>query len=228
MPTARLPPKPSIEHIKKQAKALVKAYNSADPEACRRVRKHFPRLSNFPEGSVSMPKVSLSDAHWILAKEYGFESWQRLRASILSSSSTQEEAMDATNSTTTDVTSKFYNPIPILNVKSVSASIDYYVSKLGFKKDWEWGDPSDFASVSRNDCKIFLCQGGQGNSGTGMSIFVGNVDVVYKELKDGGAIIRKEPTNYPWGVREMRVEDPDGHTMRIGTGIDHLDKSQLH
>ena len=31
-----------------------------------------------------------------------------------------------------------------------------------------------------------------------------------------GAIIREPPTDYPWGVREMNVEDLDGHRLRIG------------
>jgi uncharacterized glyoxalase superfamily protein PhnB len=34
---------------------------------------------------------------------------------------------------------------------------------------------------------------------------------------NAGAIIRQPPTNFPWGVREMNVEDPDGHRLRIGS-----------
>jgi len=33
---------------------------------------------------------------------------------------------------------------PILNVKNLQASMDYYVQKLGFEKMWDWGDPPDF------------------------------------------------------------------------------------
>ena len=32
-----------------------------------------------------------------------------------------------------------------------------------------------------------------------------------------GAIIRQPPTEYPWGMREMNVEDLDGHRLRLGT-----------
>ncbi len=31
----------------------------------------------------------------------------------------------------------FENIIPILRVRSIAASIDYYVQKLGFKIDWQ-------------------------------------------------------------------------------------------
>jgi len=107
---------------------------------------------------------------------------------------------------------------PILNVKNVPKSIEYYVNVLGFKKDWEWETPATFASVSRDDVHIFLCQEAQGQSGMWMSIFVENVDALYEEYQASGAIIRQKPTNFPWGVREMNIEDPDGHRLRMGTG----------
>lgn len=107
---------------------------------------------------------------------------------------------------------------PILNVKNVPASIEYYVNVLGFKKDWEWENPATFASVSRDGVSIFLCQEAQGKSGMWMSIFVENIDTLYEEYKASGAIIRQKPTNFPWGVREMNIEDPDGHRLRMSTG----------
>ena len=107
---------------------------------------------------------------------------------------------------------------PILNVKNVPASIKHYVNVLGFKKDWEWEDPATFASVSRDGVSIFFCQDAQGQSGMWMSTFVENVDALYEEYQASGAIIRQQPTNFPWGVREMNIEDPDGHRLRMSTG----------
>ena len=118
---------------------------------------------------------------------------------------------------------KFGGLTPILNVKNISESINYYVNVLGFKKDWDWGEPPSFASVSRDDICIFLCQGGQGQSGTWMSIFVDNVDLLYEEYKAKGAIIRQAPTNFSWGMREMNIEDPDGHRLRMGTATNELE-----
>ncbi|MBP0002536.1 MAG: bleomycin resistance family protein [Cyanobacteria bacterium SBC] len=112
---------------------------------------------------------------------------------------------------------KFSGLTPILNVKDIANSISYYVSVLGFKKDWDWGDPPTFASVSRDDIGIFLCQGSQGQSGMWISIFVDDVDALYEEYKTKGAVIRQAPTNFPWGMREMNIEDPDGHRLRIGS-----------
>ena len=111
---------------------------------------------------------------------------------------------------------RFDSAIPILNVRNVPASIDYYVEKLGFQKEWDWGSPPDFACVLRDDVRIFLCQDGQGGPGSWISIFVHDVDALHDDYTSKGAIIRQAPTNFPWGVREMNVEDLDGHRLRIG------------
>ena len=63
---------------------------------------------------------------------------------------------------------------------------------------------------------MFLCQDGQGAPGTWISIFVQDIDALYADYKERGAIIRIPPTDYPWGVREMNVEDIDGHCLRMG------------
>ena len=65
--------------------------------------------------------------------------------------------------------------------------------------------------------RIFLCQDGQGAPGTWISIFVQDVDALYEDYQRRGAIIRQAPTNFPWGVREMNVEDLDGHRLRLGS-----------
>lgn len=114
---------------------------------------------------------------------------------------------------------RFESAIPILNVTNVPASIDYYVDKLGFEKEWEWGTPPTFACVRRDDVRIFMCQDGQGQPGTWISIFVQDVDALYEDYRRRGAKIPEPPTTFPWHVREMLVEDPDGHCLRIGSDL---------
>ena len=111
---------------------------------------------------------------------------------------------------------RFERITPILSVKNLPASIDHYVKVLGFKKDWEDGDPPTMASVSRDNYSIMLCQGAQGQPGTWIWIGVNNVEILFEEYKAQGATIRQEPTNYSWAY-EMRIEDPDGHVLRFGS-----------
>lgn len=113
---------------------------------------------------------------------------------------------------------RFENMTPILNVKDVSASIDYYVEKLGFELRWDWGSPPGFACVGRDAIQIFLCRDAQGAPGTWIAIFVQDVDALYEDYKKSGAIIRQKPTNFLWGAREMNVQDLDGHRLRLSSG----------
>lgn len=122
----------------------------------------------------------------------------------------------------------FNGVIPILNVKNVVKSIQYYEEALGFTLDWKWENPATFASVSREKVSIFLCQNAQGQSGTWMSVFVEDVDALHQEYQTTGAIIVQPPTNFPWGIREMNVEDLDGHRLRMGSDADEpVDTSTL-
>jgi len=104
---------------------------------------------------------------------------------------------------------------PILSVKDMHASRDFYINILGFEEA-DWGD-DNFTSISRDNCRIYLCRGGQGSVGTWIWIgFEGDIYLLHNELKEKGVTIRQTPTNYPWAL-EMHVEDPDGHVLRFGT-----------
>ena len=56
----------------------------------------------------------------------------------------------------------FSEATPVLPVRDLAASLVYYVRVLGFKLNWEY---PTFASVSRDRCNLFLCEGDQGNPG---------------------------------------------------------------
>ena len=105
--------------------------------------------------------------------------------------------------------------IPILNVSSLRASLDYYVNVLGFQVDWGGEPGSEMASVSRDGRSIMLCQGSQGHAGTWIWIGVEQLEPLCEELRAKGARFRQQPTNY-WWAYEMRIEDPDGHVLRFG------------
>lgn len=111
---------------------------------------------------------------------------------------------------------RFEGVTPILNVASVPAAIAYYIEKLGFTLDWDWGSPPVLASVKRDEVCLFLCEGAQGGKGMWLSVFVQDVDALHAEYQARGAIIRQEPANFPWGMREMNVQDLDDHRLRMG------------
>ncbi len=71
-----LPPHPSLEQYKKQAKDLVKACRAGDPEAIRRVDRERTSSGATTPGSAT-PTCTLTDAQFTIAREYGFTSWPR-------------------------------------------------------------------------------------------------------------------------------------------------------
>jgi len=111
--------------------------------------------------------------------------------------------------------------IPIFNVNDLRASQRYYRGVLGFKVDWEDGDPPDFGSVSRGDAVVFMCEGCQGHPGAWIMVFTKDVDRLHDEFVERGAIVKRPPTDMPWRLREMLVEDPDGNTLRFASRIEH-------
>jgi hypothetical protein len=112
-----------------------------------------------------------------------------------------------------DSESKWGGAAPVFRAVSVSAAIDYYVGTLGFQHNW---GASGFASVSRDRCTIFLCEGDQGHFGTWVWIGVPDAAAIEAELRAKGAKIRHPATNYPWAY-EMQVEDLDGNVLRLGS-----------
>jgi ankyrin repeat protein len=68
----QLPPNPNLIYLKKQAKALHKHMKAGEPTALVRCRQSHPQGE-----TLAAPK--LSDAQLIIAREYGFTSWPRLK-----------------------------------------------------------------------------------------------------------------------------------------------------
>src|SRR5262249_50981238 len=119
---------------------------------------------------------------------------------------------------------------PILRVESVARSIQYYVAALGFRLGWSWSDevgrflqPGEkveptFALVGRGQVQLMLAQQSQGAPGMWLHLDVetsDRLDELHAEWTGQGARIVEAPSVRPWGMYEMRVQDPDGHTLRV-------------
>jgi catechol 2,3-dioxygenase-like lactoylglutathione lyase family enzyme len=144
--------------------------------------------------------------------------------------------IETTNRETGDVHAKRITPI--LNVSNIQESFAWF-EKLGWTKGWDWGDPPTFGGVCSGECEIFLCEGAQGgrgrsrlavtagiegaeeaDKGVWMSIWVDDVDVIYRHCVTHGIEVTWPPTDEPWGVREMHLRHPDGHVFRISQGLE--------
>ncbi len=78
-----LPDKPSLEHLKKQAKDILKAQRTGDASGCRALR-HLHRFAAASESAVLAARVTLKEAQFALAMEYGLSGWEALRRHVRS------------------------------------------------------------------------------------------------------------------------------------------------
>lgn len=110
------------------------------------------------------------------------------------------------------------NTTPILYVQDMGRSLKFYVDILGFRNA-AWGD-DHFTMVSRDGGGLYLCKSGQGLPGTWVWIgFDGDIFALHEQLVAKGVNIKLPPTNF-FHSYEMRIEDPDGHVLRLGTDPD--------
>src|SRR5215212_11204568 len=68
-----LPPNPSLEQLRHQAKDLLRASRDLDLQALLRIEQYLPNRSGV---------ARLADAQLVIAREYGFASWPKLKRQI--------------------------------------------------------------------------------------------------------------------------------------------------
>ena len=79
MAPRELPPHPSLEQLKKQAKSLLHSAQSSNPDALRRFAD-LPAFAARPD--VRAADLALHDAQSVIAREHGFPSWNALREEV--------------------------------------------------------------------------------------------------------------------------------------------------
>ena len=82
MPTKHLPPNANIDHLKYQSKDLLTALAAQDPQVAQRIREFHPKFKKSTDNVIFGARLKLSDAQLVIAREYGFPSWMRLRKHI--------------------------------------------------------------------------------------------------------------------------------------------------
>jgi catechol 2,3-dioxygenase-like lactoylglutathione lyase family enzyme len=123
-------------------------------------------------------------------------------------------------------TARLTSSAPVLFVKDVVASANYYRDALGFSYDRFWGEPPDFVILRRDGLHVMLSAAPHGHqiapnwkihSGIwNIYFWVDDVDSLYAEYEKRGARIDYQLSNKPYGVREFGVQDLDGYDVAFG------------
>jgi len=81
MTAQQLPERPNLEQLKRQAKDLLQAAHRGETSALARFRK-LPAFATTRDGGPSPESLALHDAQSVVAREYGFDSWNALRERV--------------------------------------------------------------------------------------------------------------------------------------------------
>lgn len=116
------------------------------------------------------------------------------------------------------MTMKMNRLIPMLPVRSMPASLDFYCAMLGFeveKRNDDWG----WAMLRFDECRLMVDQ--SINSHTGQSrdsiLYLYPEDIVeyHRQVRANGLTVPDLGVTF-YGLREFRISDPDGNRLWIG------------
>ena len=113
---------------------------------------------------------------------------------------------------------------PVLVVPEVQEALDWYRDKLGFEvENWEPA-PATYGYARRDGCTIHVSHGEPARPNHEVvqpdlfDIYLSTDDVgaLHEELEANGADLLHEPIERPWGMLEIRIQDPFGYILAFG------------
>jgi uncharacterized glyoxalase superfamily protein PhnB len=120
----------------------------------------------------------------------------------------------------------FRPAVPILLVRDVSRAAAFYVDRLGFARDFLYGDPPFYGSVSRGDARLHLRHVGRPNfadlAALEVSLIVATIEVsdvraLHDEFVVRGVEFAQGIESHEWGGTDFQVADPDGNRISFVT-----------
>ena len=125
---------------------------------------------------------------------------------------------------------KIIGSAPILLVKDVIASANYYRDKIGFNYDQFWGEPPNFCILYRDGFNLMLSQANDSKDIVphykvvenmwNVFFWVNDANKLYEEVKERGTNIDYGLCDKPYGCREFGIQDLDGYDIAFGQNID--------
>jgi len=93
VPVKPLPRKADLNHLKYQAKDLLKARDRREAQVAQRIREFHPRFKHATDVAIFVAKFSLADAQLTIARERGFASRPKLKRRVEKPSAADDLAL---------------------------------------------------------------------------------------------------------------------------------------
>lgn len=207
---------PNLENLKKQAKQYLRWHRERHHPVAAIIRAALPRFRHLTDGAVLDAPFSLADAQALVARQNGFTDWAALKSGAITMRSTSEDTLRKPVLSGAE---------PVLYVTDFSASLAFFIEKLGFSVDFSYGEPPFYGVVARDDARLCLRLVEE-------PVFVGDIRRRAELLSasvtlDSAAEIKKLFLDYqaagvdfhlplktqPWGARNFILLDPDGNLI---------------
>jgi hypothetical protein len=115
---------------------------------------------------------------------------------------------------------------PVLLVRDVVASANYFRDCIGFAYEQFYGEPPHFCILHRDCHYLMLAQATNPDdikpywklreNMWNAYFWVDDADGLHQQLTAAGARIDYEPCTQPYGVREFGIQDLDEHDIGFG------------
>jgi catechol 2,3-dioxygenase-like lactoylglutathione lyase family enzyme len=196
------------------------------------IRTALQRFRHLTDHQVMQQPFKLSDAHDLVARQSGFESWQSLQKGVRAMTDNTpavEPSTDAAGAAltapATDSPGAFAGLEAQLYVADVKAACDFYEAKLGFTVAFTYGEPAFYGQVRREGVSlnlryvegpVFVDDIRQREHLLSATVLVPSgaaLRRLFQEFETAGAPFHQRLRQEPWGARTFVIEDPDGNLV---------------
>jgi catechol 2,3-dioxygenase-like lactoylglutathione lyase family enzyme len=123
------------------------------------------------------------------------------------------------------LTIEAYGLHPILAVRDVEATAEYYRDTLGFAVAFLHGSPPTYGAVSLGEwsgagASIHLAKADAPPPAPGLAVYLNvgpGIDALYATYRARGVDLVGEVVHQPWGARELALRDCNGYLLRFST-----------
>lgn len=203
---------PTIQTHRKQAKQLLRWHREGDYSLGEKVRR-LERFRALTDSEVLALRFTLGLAQEIVAVEAGYRNWAELKAANAETPKTPRPLAGPP---------ALKNVVPILLVRNVRASADFFHRLLGFEIDFLHGAPAFYGAVSRDGVclhlrfvhtPVFAQVAALEKSLIVATIETSNVQGLFEEFDARGVDFAQKVAKHPWGGTDFHVRDPDGNVL---------------
>ena len=207
---------PSLENLRKQAKLILRWHRDRYYPVAAQIRAVLPRFAHLSDPEILAQPFKLSDAQEMVARQAGFESWQALKAGIVTMP--EPAGQTATKPIITATVAQLF-------VDDIKASCDFFVDKLGFKIVVLYGEPPFYALLKRDRGLICLrhvdrpvidpeLRDRESLLSSDMGVDTAQeIKQLYLEFQAKGVTFAQPLRKEPWGARTFIVKDLDGNLL---------------